>query len=351
MIKAQFKKDQEYLNACISGDLEKVKHLITHGTSPLSECEDGISALSYAAMNGNLDVFKHIHESIQDNQGNYARQRIVYKSIQYAIRDKHSNIIDYVLETEKEPENWILDDCLNVSAINGQLDIAKKLIAKGADIHNQDNQPLRNSAIYGRKETVQFFIEQGADVKAGESEALIHSARHGYTELVDLLLKHGADIHAQEDDSLIGAARKGHANTVDLLLKHGADINAQGREAVLYAARNGHNDVLDVFVKRGIDIFDQDECPITEAIYNKHLSVAQNIIVNHNIKVPERSIIMLKETKEAAIQLGQNASMIDDVFKLIEKQNLHNKLRNNLSHKNTQPITTAVKTKEKKMKI
>lgn len=343
---------------CINGNLENVKELLKNGVNPLTKDEDGRNGLDYSAEHGHLEIFKLVQESAFNylsNELNYpgaALNKLEIKAMNRAIANGHLNIVDYILEhsnTIKHIEPYQIDDGLYESARFGQFEMAKKFIAKGADIHNQADQPFRNAASNGQAETLKYFLEQGSF--RPDSETFIDSARNGHTKVVELLLKQGADIHAKDDDALVWAAAHGHSETATLLLDNGANINAQGREAVLWAARNGHNDVLDVFLKRGIDIFDQNECPINEAIYNKHLSVAQNIIVNHNIKVPERSIMMLIETKEAAIQLGQNASMIDDVFKLIEKQNLHNKLRNNLAHKNTQSITKAGKTKEKKMKI
>ena len=327
-------KDKEELFhiGCINGSFDNVKELLKNGVNPLCQDEDGISGLDYSARHGHLDIFKLVQKAANEKSPIQQRQRDTFKAMEKSIINGHSNIAEYVLETEKEPEQWLIDDALNVCATVGQTELAKKLIAKGADIHNQADQPLRNSASRGHKETVQYLIEQGADVKAADSEALVQSARNGHTAIVDLLLKHGADIHAKEDDALGWASVAGHANTVEILLNHGADINAQGREAVLLAARKGHNDVLDVFLKRGVDIFDQEECPISEAIYNNHLSVAQNVIITHNITLPEKSITQLQESKETAMQIGNNTSIFDETFRLIDKQKLYRKLQANLTN-------------------
>lgn len=334
---------------CINGNLENVKELLKNGVNPLTKDEDGISGLDFAARHGHLEIFKLVQKAAKAKNPSHQRIRDTFNAMEKSIINGHTNIAEYVLDTEKEPEQWLIDDALNVCAKLGQTELAKKFIAKGADIHNQADQPFRNAASNGQAETLKYFLEQGSF--RPDSETFIDSARNGHTKVVELLLKQGADIHAKDDDALVWAAAHGHSETATLLLDNGANINAQGREAVLWAARNGHNDVLDVFLKRGIDIFDQNECPVNEAIYNNHLSVAQNIIITHNITLPEKSITELQESKETAIQLGKNTSIFDETFRLIEKQNLHNKLRNNLAHKNTQSITKAGKTKEKKMKI
>ncbi|MCD0496750.1 ankyrin repeat domain-containing protein [Achromobacter sp. MY14] len=347
---------QLFLDACDKEDLDVVKTMLLNGINPLCKDEDDWNGLTYAASKGNLELFKTIENAAIENTSltTYQIQRFCFSAMDYAIKEDKENIVNYVLgkaTDDEKSETCLLNDALYQAAAYGRHEMAKSIIDKGANIHDQDNSYLILAAEYGHKDFVHYLIELGAEVSERDDQALINASKGGHTEIVDMLLKHGANIHSREDDALYWASNNGHAETVELLLENGADINTQNRGSVLWAARNGRNDVIDVFVKRGIDIFDQDECPINEAIYNRRLSVAQNIIVNHNLKVPESSIMMLNETKEAAIQMGQNASVVDDIFKLIEKQNLHNKLRNNLAHKNTQPIAKAGKTKDKKMKI
>ena len=344
------KDDEElFYIGCINGSFENVKELLKNGVNPLCQDEDEISGLDYAARHGHLEIFKLVQKAAKAKSPSHQRNRDTFKAMEKSIINGHLNIAEYVLATEKEPEQWLIDDALNVCATVGQTELAKKFIAKGADIHNQADQSFRNAATSGQAETLKFFFEQGSF--GPDSETFIDSARNGHTKVVELLLKQGADIHTKNDDALVWAAARGHAETVEFLLDNGANINAQGKGSVLCAARNGHNDVLDVVLNRGIDIFDQKECPINEAIYNNHLSVAQNIIINHNITLPEKSIADLKESKETAIQLGKNTSIFDETFRLIAKQELHNKLKTNLANKNTHAISQNQKSKEKKMKI
>ena len=317
--------------ACINGNLESVRELLENGVNPLCQDEDRISGLDYAAAHGHLEIFKLVQKAAFERNPTHQRQRDTFNAMFRAIERGHENIADYVLETEKAPEQWLIDDGLNACAKAGRAKLARKFIANGADIHNQDDQALRYAAYYGHTATVQFLIEQGSDVNAGNSEALIQSARDGYTAIVESLIKHGARIKARNNDALVWAATGGHAKIVEILLDNGADVNAQDREAVLWAARKGHSDVIDVFLKRGIDIFTQKECPISEAIYNNHLSVAQNIVINHDIDLPENSITKLSKDRADAVQQGKSTSIFDETFRLIEKQKLNRKLRTNLT--------------------
>lgn len=324
---------QSFFDACNNGELDKVNELLANGVDPLCKNEDGWTGFIYAAMNGHLDVFKTIErKAADDHKFSYQRQRDIFRAMDYAIEKGHENIVNYVLEQSKTTptEQFLFDDALHQAAKYGKLDLAKEFIARGADIHNQAELALRVAADYGHTETVKYLVELGSDINACDSIALVQSARNGHTEIVDFLVKHGANIHAENDDALVYAALNGHADIAKILLENGADINAQERGPVLYAARNGRNDVLDLYLEKGIDIFDQGACPISEAIYNNHLSVAQNLIINHNITVSEKTIEQLHESKETAIQLRQNHSIIDETFLLIEKQKLHSKLQNKL---------------------
>lgn len=347
--------EQSFFDACYKGNLEKVKELLANGVDPLCKNEDGWNGLTYASFNGHIDIFKTVEIAAAEKERSYQRQRDVFRAMEYAIKNGHSNIVDYVLEQSKtkSTEQFLFDDVLHQAARYGKLDMAKQFIARGADIHDQAELALRVAAENGHTETVKHFIELGSDVNACDSTALIQSARNGHTETVDLLLKHGAKVHAENDDALVYSAINGHADIVRILLENGADINAQERGAVLYAARNGHNDVLDIYIEKGIDVFDQGACPIAEAVYNGHLSVAQNLIITHNIAVTEKTIEQLHEEKDTARLHRKNTSIFDETFLLIEKQQLNRKLKNNLvltMQPTAQQLSQQQQTEQKKEK-
>lgn len=339
-----------FLTACKSGDLEAVKELLKHGVDPLCEDEDEWNGFFYSAKHGHLEVFKAVGNAISKIKLTHNMQRHTFKAMDYAIREGHANIVYYVLEKFKsiDTDQWLIDDALHTAARYGQLEMAKNFIAIGANLHDQDNQSLRDAARYGHSEMVQYLLEQGADAKAGDSEALVDAARLGHDKTVSILLKHGADVHAANDDALFYSAMGGYANIVNMLLDNGADINAQERGAILWPARNGHNNVIDLYLKRGIDIFDQNSCPISEAIYNEHLSVAQNLIVNHKLPISDKSIAQLTELKENT-RGTEVKDMVDQALNLIEKQKFYNKLTQRLSQPN--PPRTTAKTKSHARKI
>ncbi|WP_428099897.1 ankyrin repeat domain-containing protein [Candidatus Rariloculus sp.] len=139
--------------------------------------------------------------------------------------------------------------------------------------------PLLQASRSGDATVVRALLEAGADIAVtspnGET-ALMAAARSGSVEAVSLLLKHGSDPNAAESlweqTALMWAAVEGHAGVVDVLLNAGADPNMQARvselekrttrtdfpsggfTALMWAARNGDETIVRRLVEGGADI-------------------------------------------------------------------------------------------------
>lgn len=86
------------------------------------------------------------------------------------------------------------------AVLSGDIDLLKKLIADGADIHHK----------------AEF-----------ELTALMLASSLGHTELTEALLKHGANVSDRSESgmtALMFASSLGHSNVIELLLKHGANV-------------------------------------------------------------------------------------------------------------------------------
>jgi ankyrin repeat protein len=92
---------------------------------------------------------------------------------------------------------------LNTAARDGDLGVAEKMLAKGADVNFQNGE--------------------------GKT-ALLLAAEGGHTEVVRAILEAGADVDTKDGNgctSLTLAAAKGHADSVELLLGKGAQVDPQ----------------------------------------------------------------------------------------------------------------------------
>lgn len=80
-------------------------------------------------------------------------------------------------------------------------DMAAAMIAAGADIHCNEETPLRWAAARGDREMVEFLLDHGADLTAGDYKALRWAYLEKHENVVNLLIDRGADPEVLEDQS------------------------------------------------------------------------------------------------------------------------------------------------------
>jgi ankyrin repeat protein len=124
---------------------------------------------------------------------------------------------------------------MHAAAQYGRADVARVLLARGADVNARDeygDAPLHLAARHGRVEVARLLVESGADVNArGQSrETPLHAAIKG------LFSREGLE---------------GRLQVARMLLAHGADVNARdgsGRTPLRYAV--GSTTPIDTMVAR-----------------------------------------------------------------------------------------------------
>lgn len=213
-------KELEFINACRSGNIEKVVELINEVDLNFKNIH-GETALISAINSGNTIIIDKLFElapygaidlDIQNNVGESA----------LLLCPKHKN--DYV---------------------------AEKLIDLGASLNIQDingSTVLMKSIVTNRHHLTKKIIESGACLDIQNSvgkTALIYASRHAYNiNVVDNLLKFNADVNIEHNDgltALIGAVCSGCIQIAELLIKNGANPdfkNTYGNTAHLYALNN-----------------------------------------------------------------------------------------------------------------
>ena len=85
---------------------------------------------------------------------------------------------------------------LMIAALNGQIDIARKLIARDADVNKTGWTPLHYAATHGHLDVMRLLLENYAYIDAespNKTTPLMMAASYGTPEAVKLLLEAGAD--------------------------------------------------------------------------------------------------------------------------------------------------------------
>lgn len=141
-------------------------------------------------------------------------------------------------------------DLLMKSCEIGLLSGVKLSLEQGANIHFQDDNPLRTSSESGHLDIVEFLLKKGAKIHANDDGSLVLASKNGHLDVVKFLLKNGAKIR-KDGFPLITAAKYGHIDLVKFLLDKGVNIHSDEDLSLKWASWNGDYDMVKLLLDRG----------------------------------------------------------------------------------------------------
>lgn len=99
-------------------------------------------------------------------------------------------------KTDIDARNKEGESALMIAALKGHTEMARKLVARGADINKTGWTPLHYAATSGNLELIRLFLEKSAYIDAESPNGttpLMMAAHYGTPEAVKLLIEEGAD--------------------------------------------------------------------------------------------------------------------------------------------------------------
>lgn len=287
---------------------ENIKALLEAGASPLVQVgedfdirEEAQILLRHACLDSHVaDILaEYIHSS-------YLKSCCIC-GISRAASDNDLQLLKRLLETETDydlnepcPDETELDssfDCeiwdgdpLGHAASNETFDMARLLVAHGADIDSSDPASVLESAAgCGNLHIVQWALSQGASAdisSASEGMTPLQSASwNGHLAVVKVLLESKANIEAQGDrgPALCCATKGAHIDIVRLLLQSGADIEATDRyspTALGIASERGYFDIALLLLEHGANVegCEKRPTPLELAAENGRLDIVQLLL-------------------------------------------------------------------------
>lgn len=111
------------------------------------------------------------------------------------------------------------ESALMLVVIRGDIDLARRLLERGAKVNQPGWAPLHYAASGPEVRLVELLLDRGADIDAGSpngSTALMMAARYGSEAGVELLLKRGADPKRRNERRLTAADFAREAGRVPL---------------------------------------------------------------------------------------------------------------------------------------
>jgi ankyrin repeat protein len=175
---------------------------------------------------------------------------------------------------------------LHIAALAGQADVARLLIAHGADrngrlAHNGET-PLHLAALFGRRKVIDVLLDMGVDVNIQDNDGvtpLQYARRRLQANAVDLLIARGAQI-----DHLADAVNAGDVARVVELIAAGEDVNGRGLfgTPLHWAAAKGRLAIAVILIDRGADLEaagePQEARPLHTAALNGQADMAAFLI-------------------------------------------------------------------------
>ena len=247
-----------------NGDYETVRWLVEQGLDVNHSNKDGFTAAHCAALKGNLNVLKLLHNSGANIQQQNNRGK---NSIMFALSGTgDSDTVRWLLEQGVNVNHSNKDGltAVHYAAQQGNVNVLKLLQHRGANIDQVDSTGTNSimfSLTNGDCETVRWLTENGVDVNVSDYEGItaVHGAAClGKLEVLKLLHKSGANIRQKnsygQNSIMLASTGTSDCETVRWLIEHGVDVNDSdklGKTAVHYAAQKGNIDVLKLLHNKG----------------------------------------------------------------------------------------------------
>ncbi|XP_016912474.1 poly [ADP-ribose] polymerase tankyrase isoform X3 [Apis cerana] len=277
---------RELFEACKTGDLTRVKALVTPKTVNARDTAGRKSTpLHFAAGYGRIDVVEFLLSAGASIQ---ARDDGGLHPLHNACSFGHSDVVRLLLEAGANPntrDNWNYTP-LHEAAIKGKIDVCIALLQHGADanIRNTEGKTaleladpatkpvltgeykkdeLLEAARSGNEERLLQLLNPlnvNCHASDGRRSTPLHlAAGYNRSRLVQILLQNGADVHAKDKGGLVplhNACSYGHFEVTEALLKHGAAVNASDLWAFTplhEAASKSRVEVCSLLLSEGAD--------------------------------------------------------------------------------------------------
>ena len=254
---------QLWFDAVKNRDTKTVAFFLKEGWNVDTEDKDGMTALGFAAVAGDLELSKLLvghgakvgHRSLRYYKGDIVTP--YWSPIVTASSDGKTDLLRLFLEkVEYGSSDFEMQKALIMAAGDGKIESVKLLLEKGIAASSRFSEGL--SALHmasreGNVEIVRLLLDKGALVDpqdVNQDTPLIAVCYSGKLEVVKLLVEAGADVNATNWSGrtpLMCAAAYGHTEVVRFLLTNGAFVdekNRYGETAGIIAFKNGHKEVV-----------------------------------------------------------------------------------------------------------
>lgn len=190
--------------------------------TPLALANDADSFFRAIKQDNDISMRNLLASGIDPNTRNEKGVPGLYMALQ----DGSLKVANLLIESPRlkaEQRNASDESPLMMAALKGQLDMARRLITKGADVNKPGWAPLHYAATGGHLDMMNLLLEEHAFIDAESPNGttpLMMAASYGTPQAVKLLVEAGADIDMRNQKGMTAldfARRAERPDSVELL--------------------------------------------------------------------------------------------------------------------------------------
>jgi ankyrin repeat protein len=281
--------DSPVADAAARGDRDAVKSLLKQAVDVNAAQGDGMTALHWAAMNGDADLAQML---IVAGANVKATTRLgAYTPLYLASQQGHASVIQALIKAGGDNKAGTPNGTLPlmVSAASGDVESVRTLIDAGADVNAKDGvreqTPLMYAAASNRAAVIELLASKGANLNATNKVSDLanlsrESSGFGGNPQGGIP---GGGPGGPGAGAAAAPARKAPTPGVDRNYQLNELIVAQGGlTPLLYAVRQGYVESTDALLKAGADVnkpsAGDKTTPLVMAIINGHFDLAKSLI-------------------------------------------------------------------------
>jgi ankyrin repeat protein len=272
-------------DAAARGDRDAVKSLLKQAADVNAAQGDGMTALHWAAMSGDVELAQML---IVAGANVKATTRLgSYTPLYLASQQGHGNVVQALINAGGDVKTGTPNGTtpLMVAAASGDVDAVRALVEAGADVNAKDGVRAQTPIIYAaasnRAAVIELLAAKGADLKAtSKISDLANLSREG-AGFGGNPQTPGAP--GQGGPPAAAAARRAPMPGIDRNYQLNELIIAQGGlTPLLYAIRQGYQESTDALLKAGADINQSSAgdgtTPLLMAVINGHFDLAKSLL-------------------------------------------------------------------------
>ena len=274
-------------DAAMNGDKAAVRSLLKSAADVNAAQGDGMTALHWAAMSGDLELAQML---VFAGANVRATTRLgAYTPLFLASQQGHAPVIDALLKAGSDVKAGTPNGTspLMVAAAAGKVDAVKALVDAGADVNGKDGvraqTPVMYAAASNRADVITLLASRGADLKATSKVSdLANLTREGMGFGGNPQVPGGPPPGGAAPPVAAGGGRTPMPG-VDRNYQLNELINAHGGlTPLLFAVRQGYLESSSVLLKSGADVnlvsAGDKTSPLLMAVINGHFDLAQQLL-------------------------------------------------------------------------